>query len=150
MALTTSQKGLNFIKAFEELHLTAYDDGYGTWTIGYGHTANVTPGMQISESDALSYLKMDLASTESTVRKAIITHLTQNMFDALVSFCFNIGSSAFTSSTLVKMLNAGNIPGAANEFDRWIYSQGQISSGLITRRAAEKNIFMNNIYNSAH
>lgn len=115
MAFTTSQAGIDLIKSFESCRLTAYQDSVGVWTIGYGHTSGVYAGMTI----------------------------TQNMFDALVSLTFNIGGGNFGTSTLLKKLNQGDINGAADEFDRWIYAGEQVLEGLVRRRAAEKAMFLN-------
>ena len=143
MAFTTSQAGIDLIKSFENCELTAYQDVAGVWTIGYGHTAGVYAGMTITQAQAEEFLRSDLKTAENAVNGKVTYPLTQNMFDALVSLTFNIGSGNFGSSTLLKKLNQGDINGAANEFDRWIYSGGEVQPGLVRRRAAEKEMFLN-------
>ncbi len=143
MSFTTSQAGINLIKSFEGCKLTAYQDSVGVWTIGYGHTANVYSGMKITEAQAEAYLKQDLKTSENAVNNKVTYSIKQNQFDALVSFTFNVGSGNFGSSTLLKKLNQGDISGAANEFTKWIYAGGEILDGLVRRRAAEKEMFLN-------
>ncbi|MDE7322631.1 MAG: glycoside hydrolase family protein [Lachnospiraceae bacterium] len=143
MAFVTSQKGINLIKEFESCRLTAYQDIAGVWTIGYGHTGGVSSGMTISQAQAEAYLKSDLARFEKAVNKYVTVGITQNMFDALVSFTFNLGEGSLANSTLLKKLNAGDVSGAANEFDKWVYASGKVSNGLVRRRAAEKALFLN-------
>lgn len=143
MALVTSQKGINLIKEFESCRLTAYQDTAGVWTIGYGHTGGVSSGMTISQAQAEAYLKGDLARFEKAVNQNVTVGITQNMFDAMVSFTFNVGDGALKNSTLLKKVNSGDIDGAANEFDKWVYSGGKVVDGLVRRRAAEKALFLN-------
>lgn len=143
MAFTTSQAGIDLIKSFEDCYLTAYQDAVGVWTIGYGHTSGVYQGMTITQAEAEAFLREDLKTAENAVNSKVTYPITQNMFDALVSLTFNIGVNAFSESTLLKKLNQGDINGAANEFDRWVYGDGEILPGLVKRRAAEKAMFLN-------
>lgn len=143
MAFTTSQAGIDLIKSFESCRLTAYQDSVGVWTIGYGHTSGVYAGMTITQAQADTFLRQDLATAENAVNSKVTISITQNMFDALVSLTFNIGSGKFGTSTLLKKLNQGDINGAADEFDRWIYAGEQVLAGLVRRRAAEKAMFLN-------
>lgn len=142
MSFITSQKGIDLIKSFEGCRLTAYQDSVGVWTIGYGHTAGVYQGMKITEEQAESYLRSDLSTSESAVNNYVTYAINQNQFDALVSFTFNLGSGSLKNSTLLKKLNAGDIEGAANEFDKWVYAGGVALEGLVKRRAAEKELFL--------
>ena len=138
-----AEKGLTLVKSFETCKLEPYDDGYGYMTIGWGHL--IKPGESfgsgINQERADQLLVADLAIAMSTVNHAVAVDITQNQFDALVSFAFNAGGSNFRSSTLLKKVNQGNLKGAANEFDKWIHSAGKVSKGLIRRRAAEKALF---------
>lgn len=143
MAFTTSQAGIDLIKSFEDCRLTAYQDSVGVWTIGYGHTNGVYAGMTITQAQAEEFLRSDLKTAENAVNGKVTYPITQNMFDALVSLTFNIGTGNFGSSTLLKKLNQGDINGAANEFDRWVYAGGKVEPGLVRRRAAEKEMFLN-------
>ena len=112
MEFVTSQQGIDRIKKFESCRLTAYQDAAGVWTIGYGHTGSVYAGMQISQE------KADLKRFEAAVNRYVTGALTQGRFDALVSFTFNVGEGALKKSTLLKKMNAGDMDGAAREFDR--------------------------------
>ena len=71
--------------------------------------------------------------------------LSQSQFDALVSLVFNIGGGAFRKSTLLQKLNAGDYAGASNEFMRWIKAKGRVLGGLVTRRAAERALFLSEV-----
>ena len=142
MSFTTSQAGIDLITSFEGCRLTAYQDSVGVWTIGYGHTSGVYPGMTITEEEAIAFLRQDLKTAENAVNNNVTYGINQSQFDALVSFTFNVGTGNFTSSTLLMKLNAGDVNGAANEFDRWIYAGGQVLEGLVRRRAAEKQMFL--------
>lgn len=142
MTFATSQNGIELIKSFEGCVLKAYRDAVGIWTIGYGHTSNVYPGMSITAAQAEAYLKWDLTRFENSVHSYITITITQNMHDALVSFAFNVGAGALKNSTLLGKLNQGDINGAAKEFERWVYAGEKILPGLVKRRAAEKKMFL--------
>ncbi len=142
--MKTSQRGIDLIKSFEGLRLTAYPDpgtGGDPWTIGYGHTAGVTPGMTITEEQAVQFLREDLYSAERDIDRLVAVRLCQHQFDALASLVFNIGGTAFRDSTLLRKLNAGDYAGAAVQFDRWVHGGGKILPGLVKRRAAERAMF---------
>ena len=139
MRFVTSEKGIEFIKSYEALVLKAYDDRTGAWTIGYGHTAGVMPGMEITESQAVEFLQADLKRFEESVNRYVTVPLTQ-------SFTFNLGAGALKRSTLLKKLNCGDITGAAGQFERFVYAGGKVMRGLVRRRAAEKEIFLNGKY----
>lgn len=139
---TTSQRGLDLIENAEGLHLTAYQDDVGVWTIGYGHTRGVRPGMVITAADAQAYLRSDLNVAERAVNTLVTVDITQNQFDALVDFTFNLGAGDLAGSTLLRRLNDGDYDGAANEFGLWIHAGGKVEPGLVKRRNAEKALFM--------
>jgi lysozyme len=131
------------IKTAEGLRLTAYKDGGGVWTIGYGHTgADVREGLTIPLSEAERLLTRDLRVAEGHVNEAVKVKLTQNQFDALVSFVYNVGGGAFRSSTLLKLLNAGDYEGAANQLPRWNKDNGKVVNGLTNRRHEERELFL--------
>lgn len=148
--MITSEKGIRLIKQFEGCRLTAYPDpgtGGDPWTIGYGWThpvdgKPVRPGMTIDEVTADRLLKTGLVGYENDVLKVVRVKLTQGQFDALVSFAYNVGSRALSTSTLLKKLNAGDIKGAADEFLRWNKSGGKVMNGLTRRREAERALFL--------
>ena len=135
-----SPQAYSLIRAFEGLHLTAYPDGTG-YSIGYGHHGAL-PGDVITHDQADRYLDSDVQEATAAITSQILVPLTQGQFDALVSFVYNVGVDAFTNSTLVAKLNAGDVPGAAEEFARWVYAGGQVSAGLQSRRARERGVFL--------
>lgn len=142
----TSPSGVDLICDFEGKRLNAYDDGVGIWTIGFGTTVypngiKVKKGDTCTEAQAKAYMANDLKKFEATVNDAVKAPINQNQFDALVSLAYNIGSSAFKNSTLVKKLNAGDIHGAANQFDVWVNAGGKRMQGLSNRRKVEKELF---------
>lgn len=141
--MNVSEKGINLIKNFEGCRLEAYKCPAGIWTIGYGHTGlTVHQGLKITQKEADNLLKTDLIVHCNNVTKLVKVPLTQNQFDALVSFEFNIGYGAFNSSTLLKLLNQGKYTDAANQFGRWVYTNKKVLPGLVKRRAAEKELFV--------
>jgi len=137
-----SDSGLEMLKQFEGLRLKAYQDSAGVWTIGYGHTKTAYPGMVITRSEAERLLRQDLQRFEKGVRDRVSVPLTQNQFDALVSFSFNVGVGAFSKSTLLKRLNQKDYAGAKQEFRRWVYAGGRRLQGLVNRRNKEANLFL--------
>ena len=145
--MTTSRVGINLITSFEDLVLTAYDDGVGVWTIGYGTTVYPN-GIKVKKGDvctleqAKAFFTYDLKRFEAAVNSAVKVPLSQNQFDALVSLAYNIGEKAFKDSTLVKKLNAGDYFGAAEQFKVWNIGGGKVMNGLVRRRAAEAELFL--------
>lgn len=142
-----SPSGIDLICNFEGKRLMAYDDGVGVWTIGFGTTIypngiKVKKGDVCTEAQAKAYMAYDLKKFELAVNNTVNVSLNQNQFDALVSLAYNIGTNAFKNSTLVKMLNAGDIRGAANQFDVWVKAGGKRMQGLVNRRAKEKALFL--------
>lgn len=148
--MQTSLNGIALIKKFEGCRLTAYPDpgtGGAPWTIGFGWTnpvdgKPVRPGMTIDQATADRLLKTGLVGYENDVLKVARVKLTQGQFDALVSFAYNVGSRALSTSTLLKKLNAGDIKGAADEFLRWNKVGGKVMPGLTNRRKAERDVFL--------
>ena len=134
------------IKGFEGLRLEAYLCSAGVPTIGYGHTKGVQLGDKITEEEAEKFLKDDLHDAELTVLREVIWRPAPHQFDALVSFIFNVGINAFKRSTMLKKLNASDIVGAANEFNRWNKVKGKVSNGLRKRRDKERLVFLQGYY----
>ena len=137
-----SNDGLALIKSFEGLRLKSYRCPAGVWTIGYGHTITAKPGMTITEVEADALLCRDLQHFEKCVSKHIAVPLEQHQFDALVSFCYNVGCGALMKSTLRRKLNAGDYEGAADELLRWNKAGGKELRGLTRRREAERAMFL--------
>lgn len=142
-----SKNGLELIKQFEGLRLKAYDDGVGVWTIGIGTTryngvTKVKRSDVITEEQAVAYLLYDVSRFESAVNRLVKVPVTQNQFDALVSFTYNLGEGSFSASTLLRKLNARDYAGAAKEFLRWDKAGGKVMKGLTRRRKAEHDLFL--------
>lgn len=177
-----SPAGFNFLKNFEAYRQFPYDDktkkrlflgqkAKGYPTVGYGHVIrpgeSFWNGLSVAEAEAL--LRRDLSRFEQAVRMYVTVELTQNQYDALVIFAFNVGIAAnktsFVTSSLLKLVNAGQFDKAADQFVRhhllpngsfdiahavgWIYTCGAKSLGLIRRRNAERNIFTKGEYKLA-
>ena len=150
--MKTSETGLNLIKEFEGLRLNAYKCSAGKWTIGYGHTSqagppHVTAGLTINREEAEDILRQDLGQFERGVLRLVKVELNQNEFDALVSFCFNLGVGALERSTALRRLNERNRTGASQALTWWnkiTLSDGSKKelTGLTRRRAAEQNLFL--------
>ena len=142
--MKTSPKGIALIKEFEGLRLKAYKCPGGFWTIGYGHTAGVKPGMLISKAQAEEYLKADLSAFERYLNGLGLA-LNQNQFDALVSFIYNVGTGNFSNSTLLRKVRANPQENSImDEFLRWVYSKGRVLPGLQRRRLAEMKLYFSN------
>jgi lysozyme len=137
---------LNLIKRFEGLKLEAYPDrkdvSKAVWTIGYGTTQGIEPGMKISEADAEDYLEREVSDLETRIKILVKRKLSEREMAALVSLVYNIGIERFKFSTLLKDLNAGQMLSAAFEFSRWVYIDGKPSPGLINRRKVEHGVFL--------
>ena len=139
--MKASSKALELIKQFEGLRLKAYLCPGGVWTIGYGHTAGVKSGMVISKAQAEEFLLSDIAVFEKAVNDQNLD-LTQNMFDALVSFTFNVGVGNFKRSTLLCKIKFNPWDNSImDEFLRWVYSKGRVLPGLQRRRLAEMKLY---------
>ena|ERR1700688_4283982 len=137
-----SENGLNLTMEFEGCKLESYPDSGGVFTIGYGHTKGVNPGQNCTIEDAKNWLSEDVSTAENCVNNMVHVELTQNQFDALVDFVFNLGSGHFIKSSLLRILNSGNYDLASMEFQKWDLDDGVVSEGLARRRMAEKNLFL--------
>ena len=142
--------GRALIQEFEQCRLKAYLDGGGVWTIGWGHTgADVHEGLVVTQAQADALFEHDIARFVADVNSLVKVPVTQNEFDALVSFAYNCGSDidadtkaeGLGDSTLLRLLNKGDRAGAAREFQKWVKDNGKIVGGLIRRRKAERKLF---------
>ncbi|HEY1809687.1 MAG TPA: lysozyme [Acidobacteriaceae bacterium] len=139
---TYSGKGLALTEQFEGCRLTAYQDQVGVWTIGYGHTGpEVCAAMTITSEDAQALLARDVSNAAAFVNKIVQVQITQEEFDALVDFVFNLGVGSFERSTLLRLLNAGDFASAAAQFALWDRAGGAFVAGLLRRRQAETALF---------
>lgn len=145
------QRGITLIRDFESCRLVGYlptpDD---VPTIGWGHTGpEVYVGLVWTQELADATLEIDLRRFENYVNELVTVPLTQGQFDALVSFCYNVGqdidadniAEGLGDSTLLKRLNAGDYIGASSEFAKWTKQKGKILGGLVRRRHAERKLF---------
>lgn len=139
----TGKAGINLIKEFEGLKLGKYKDAVGLWTIGYGHLIRPeeTFDRRLTEEEAESLLRKDLQEAEKGIKRLVSVPLTQNQFDALVSFVFNVGVGRLENSTLLKRLNVKDYPAAAAELLKWNKAGGKKLAGLTRRRKEEKTLF---------
>lgn len=140
-----SQNGIALIKRFEGFRSAPYQCQAGVWTIGWGHTRGVTSSTKpITHAEAEGVLQRDLVKYEASVNRLITRPLTQNQFDALVSFTFNLGGGALQRSSLRMKINRGDFDGGAREFLKWVRAGGKVSYGLLKRRMVEQALFLSN------
>ena len=138
--MKTSDLGRSLILEREGCVLKPYRDSVGVWTDGVGNTVGVVPGgPPITQEKADADLKKNLERFEGAVNDGVTVDINQNQFDAMVSFSFNVGEGAFSLSTLLKRVNAGDFDGAATQFDRW-----HIPPEITSRRNAEREQFKGN------
>lgn len=144
--------GLSLVKQFEGFEPKWYPDPAHGWklpTIGYGHTDAAgepkyasTKGLVLTEEQATQVLRNDLQNYADAVSRSVKAPLTDNQFDALVSWCYNVGPGAVAKSTLVRKLNAGDYASVPSELAKWNKAGGKTLKGLTRRRAAEAALFV--------
>jgi len=153
---TISDSGINLVKKFEGLHkvteegdVRAYRCPAGRWTIGYGHTKGVKSGMRESVAQCERILADDLNEAGSIIKRYVNVPLSQQQFDSLSSFVFNLGGGNFQSSTLLTKLNAGLYDEIPEQIMRWNKArvEGKLMAlrGLTRRRTAEAALFAMNV-----
>ena len=150
--MKTSDHGKEKITAWEGFEPRVYSDAAGKLTIGVGHL--LTPSELssgkiwiagepvryadgLSEAQILELLGQDLEGAEAAVNNGVEVELSQNQFDALVSFCFNVGAAAFRNSTLLRLLNQGHYDDVPAQLRRWVHCRGEVVQGLVRRREHE-------------
>lgn len=137
-----SQKGLEIIKKYEGCKLFAYRDSVGVPTIGYGHTKNVTMGMAITQAQAEAFLRQDVEYVEK-ILNGMGVNFTQNSFDSLCSWIFNLGVGSFNSSTMKKYIVARKPDiEITDQMVRWHNAGGKPLLGLKKRRVEEANLWL--------
>ena len=136
-----SQEGLSLIKKFEGCRLESYLCSANVLTIGYGHTRGVKDGDTITQQVAEQLLEDDIQEFELYVEEAVTVPLSQNQFDALVAWTFNLGVGNLRSSTMLKVLNQSKFEQVGSEMRRWNKAAGKTLEGLIRRREAESLLF---------
>lgn len=144
-----SDEGLRLIKSFEGYH-TRQQDGScvaylcpaGVATIGWGCTEGVTLGMRWTEAEATEGLRREIAKHEAAVNRLVTVDINQNERDALISFSYNCGIGALSTSTILRRLNRGDRAGAAAAFALWNKGGGRVLKGLVARRSREAALFL--------
>ena len=134
-----SSGGLALIKKWEGLYLKAYKDPVGIWTIGYGSITNRRLGIIVdsssvlsSEAVALDYMEREIIDFEDDMGRLIKVPLTQNQWDCLVSFIFNVGIGNFANSTLLKVLNNGRYKAVPTQLSRWNKARSRKTGKILT------------------
>lgn len=137
-----SVAGKNLIKKWEGKRLTAYDDGTGVWTIGYGHTKGVKKGQTITDAQADAYFDEDVRVFEDFVAQLDLS-LLQNQFDALCCLIYNIGATQFLRSTLYGVLKETltDKQRISAAWSMWNMAGGRVLQGLKNRRNDEINFY---------
>lgn len=142
-----NRAGIELLKSFEGFRAYPYRDQGGVFTIGFGHTRGVnaltTP---ITEDEAEAYLIQDIQNAESSVRKLASCPLNENQYAALVSLVYNVGQGPLLG-TLGKYLDQDDYTNAAEQFLRWDHIGKQVSNGLLSRREAERQLFLTPVIN---
>lgn len=136
--LKTSPSGLALISDLEGCRLRPYQCSAGVWTSGIGHTAGVTPKADITERTAAENLVSDVLNTERRLAACTPEEMPQPVYDAVVSFAFNVGTGAACRSTLVAFAKRGEWAQACEQLPRWVYVNGVKNRGLENRRARER------------
>jgi lysozyme len=142
-----SEQGFGIIREFEGFRANAYLDTGGVWTIGYG-TIKYPDGTKVKKGDTCTqgqadlWLKNDCQWVDSCLDKYVKVTINQNQFDALASFIYNVGENAFVKSTMLTLINRGELKVAASQFDRWVFDNGIKVNGLVNRRTKEKRLFI--------
>ena len=147
--MRTGRDGVELIRHFEGCRFDAYLCPAGVWTIGYGHTADVKEGDSIDQEAAEAFLIEDLEKFEQAVTRLVEVPLTQQQFDALVSWTFNLGAGNLAESTLLRKLNNYQYVEVPEQMMRWVRAGGQVLNGLVKRRAAEAALFQNKDWREA-
>lgn len=142
-----SENGYSLIRELEGFRADAYLDTGGVWTIAFG-TIKFPNGTRVRKGDTCTrgqaevWLKNDTAWVDACLDRTIKTKISQNQFDALASFVYNIGESAFAKSTMLTLINQNSFTSAADQFDRWVFDNGKRVQGLVNRRTKEKSLFL--------
>jgi len=142
MKMKISHRGLRLIAGYEGFRPEPYICAGGCLTIGYGH--RILPGekfTRITEVEADEILRKDVERAERAVERLVKVEINQEIFDALVSFTFNLGERRLANSTLLKFLNSGDYYNAIIQLSHWDNAGGKEQSGLEARRAEEAMFF---------
>ncbi|MCX8983530.1 lysozyme [Citrobacter portucalensis] len=140
--LKTSPEGLALIANLEGCRLRPYQCSAGVWTSGIGHTAGVVPQRDITERQAAADLVSDVLTVERRLAVCVPVNMPQPVYDALVSFSFNVGTGAVCRSTMVSYLKRHQWYQACDQLPRWVFINGVRSDGLDNRRQRERTYCM--------
>lgn len=142
-----NKAGYDLIKTFEGFRSQAYQDSAGIWTIGYGNIryedfTRVKKGDKISSARAEEVFRFFADRFARQVEDAVTSDLNQNQFNAIVSFAYNVGIGALSSSTLLKKINKNpKDPSISAEFKKWVNAGGKKITGLVNRRKYEADLY---------
>ncbi len=139
--METSNNAIELIKSFEGFKAEAYYDSVGVLTIGYGTTRNIKSNMIVNKAQAHDLLTKDVVKFESFVNRFVRVNLTQNQFDSLISWTYNLGPTNLKNSTMLKVLNQEKYDEVPFQMKRWNKAGGKVLLGLTRRREAEANLF---------
>lgn len=133
---------LDLIKKWEGCKLKAYRCSAGVWTIGWGSTGpSIKEGVVWTQAQADSCLASEVRKFADGVFSAVTANANANQLGAMISLAYNIGLSAFKSSTLLRLFNSGDTSGARAQFKRWNKASGRVVNGLTNRRNDEAAVF---------
>lgn len=145
-----TEKGAEFIAAWEGVELDPYQDVAGYWTIGVGHLIMDSEEHLMTDhltyEEAMELFREDVVIYEETVARYVTTSLEPHQFDALVSFTYNLGGSNFRRSTLLKRVNSRQFYDVPYQLSRWNKAGGVPVRGLSRRREAEGILFAKGVY----
>lgn len=141
-----SRRGIELLQSLEGFRATPYKDQAGHYTIGYGTRIGLGPDGKftityVSQDDAAKLLMERVLPMATIINHVVAVPLTQNQFDAICCFVYNVGPTEFENSTMLKLINQGQYDAAAAQFDRWVYANGMIDDGLKNRRNREEALF---------
>ncbi len=141
-----SRAAIELLKRFEGFRARAAELPDGRWTVGHGHTLTARQGAEVSEKDAEDLLLYDLVAVAYVINESVFAPLTQNQFDALCSFAFNVGADNFRQSSVLRRLNEGQHLQAACAMEMWrqaeVGGERIVVDALVRRRSAEKTLFL--------
>jgi len=135
--LHTSVEGLKLIADYEGCRLQPYQCSAGVWTDGIGNTRGVVPGKSITERQAAGNFITNVLRVEAVLARCVAVSMPQQVYDALVSLAFNVGTGNACGSTMVALLKQGRWREACGQLPRWVYVKGVFNQGLDNRRLRE-------------
>lgn len=141
-----SQNAVDLIVSFEGEILKVYLDPIGLPTVGVGHLCQPHEGFRLGEiitrERSRELLRIDIERFEKAINELVLRQLNQNQFDAVVSFAFNVGTTTFRRSSVLRLLNESRFADAANFLLRYRFADGKSLKGLLRRRKAERQLFL--------